>query len=123
MLYRRHENYTDHVKLPKPYAPTFYFTDTKSNRKAMNRNWSNQKANPALKTKAGIRSKELHRYLKGLYMAPFLLQNDILRCLACASSAWVISLPAQMSRMISRRCNWAISKIKSPFLQLNLQQN
>ena len=24
-----------------------------SNRKAMNRNWSNQKANPALKTKAG----------------------------------------------------------------------
>ena len=27
--------------------------DTKSNRKAMNRNWSNQKANPALKTKAG----------------------------------------------------------------------
>ena len=27
--------------------------DQKSNRKAMNRNWSNQKANPALKTKAG----------------------------------------------------------------------
>ena len=25
----------------------------KSNRKAMNRNWSNQKANPSLKTKAG----------------------------------------------------------------------
>ena len=25
----------------------------KSNRKAMERNWSNQKANPALKTKAG----------------------------------------------------------------------
>ena len=25
----------------------------KSNRKTMNRNWSNQKANPALKTKAG----------------------------------------------------------------------
>ena len=25
----------------------------KSNRKAMNRNWCNQKANPALKTKAG----------------------------------------------------------------------
>ena len=25
----------------------------KSNRKAMNRNWSNQMANPALKTKAG----------------------------------------------------------------------
>ena len=24
-----------------------------SNRKAMNRNWSNQKANPALKTKVG----------------------------------------------------------------------
>ena len=24
-----------------------------SNRKAMNRNWSNQKANPALKTKTG----------------------------------------------------------------------
>ena len=29
------------------------FNDNKSNRKAMNRNWSNQKANPALKTKAG----------------------------------------------------------------------
>ena len=28
-------------------------SDFKSNRKAMNRNWSNQKANPALKTKAG----------------------------------------------------------------------
>ena len=27
--------------------------DDKSNRKAMNRNWSNQKSNPALKTKAG----------------------------------------------------------------------
>ena len=26
---------------------------SKSNRKAMNRNWSNQKANPALKTKTG----------------------------------------------------------------------
>ena len=26
---------------------------SESNRKAMNRNWSNQKANPALKTKAG----------------------------------------------------------------------
>ena len=26
---------------------------SKSNRKAMNRNWCNQKANPALKTKAG----------------------------------------------------------------------
>ena len=37
----------------------FRYTDStipllpKSNRKAMNRNWSNQKANPALKTKAG----------------------------------------------------------------------
>ena len=37
----------------------FRYTDTiipllpKSKRKAMNRNWSNQKANPALKTKAG----------------------------------------------------------------------
>ena len=29
------------------------FTWDRSNRKAMNRNWSNQKANPALKTKAG----------------------------------------------------------------------
>ena len=27
--------------------------DNKSNRKAMNRNWSNQKANPVLKTKTG----------------------------------------------------------------------
>ena len=30
-----------------------YVYSCKSNRKAMNRNWSNQKANPALKTKAG----------------------------------------------------------------------
>ena len=29
------------------------FNVHKSNRKAMNRNWSNQKANPALKTKTG----------------------------------------------------------------------
>ena len=35
--------------------PTMYWLHRlhKSNRKAMNRNWSNQKANPALKTKAG----------------------------------------------------------------------
>ena len=34
----------------------YYFRDfsvLKSNRKAMNRNWSNQKANPAFKTKTG----------------------------------------------------------------------
>ena len=30
----------------------FFLNRDKSNRKAMNRNWSNQKANPALKTKA-----------------------------------------------------------------------
>ena len=30
-----------------------YKIEEKSNRKAMNRNWSNQKANPALKTKTG----------------------------------------------------------------------
>ena len=29
------------------------FSHCRSNRKAMNRNWCNQKANPALKTKAG----------------------------------------------------------------------
>ena len=32
---------------------SFLCTILKSNRNAMNRNWSNQKANPALKTKAG----------------------------------------------------------------------
>ena len=31
------------------------FILVKSNRKAMNRNWSNQKANPALKSKAGYK--------------------------------------------------------------------
>ena len=31
----------------------FYLDIIKSNRKAMNRNWSNQKANHALKTKSG----------------------------------------------------------------------
>ena len=36
-------------KTIKELNETFY----KSNRKAMNRNWSNQKANPDLKTKAG----------------------------------------------------------------------
>ena len=30
-----------------------YFSHYKSKRKAMNRNWCNQKANPALNTKAG----------------------------------------------------------------------
>ena len=33
--------------------PSISINHTKSNRKAMNRNWSNQKANPALKTKVG----------------------------------------------------------------------
>ena len=31
----------------------------KSNRKAMNRNWGNQKTNPALKTKTGNKNKLL----------------------------------------------------------------
>ena len=35
-----------------PYKTYDYFVN-RSNRKAMNRNWSNQKANPALKTKTG----------------------------------------------------------------------
>ena len=35
------------------YVLTLYVLPSKSNRKAMNRNWSNQKANPSLKTKAG----------------------------------------------------------------------
>ena len=33
--------------------PDGFRRENKSNRKAMNRNWSNQKANPALKTKTG----------------------------------------------------------------------
>ena len=32
---------------------TIHLSSSKSNRKAMNRNWSNQKSNPTLKTKAG----------------------------------------------------------------------
>ena len=32
-----------------------FFQMNESNRKAMNRNWSNQKANPALKTKTGYK--------------------------------------------------------------------
>ena len=36
-----------------PYGKNGGVLYYKSNRKAMNRNWSNQKANPALKTKAG----------------------------------------------------------------------
>ena len=38
----------DQCNLDFEYSKTY-----KSNRKAMNRNWSNQKSNPALKTKAG----------------------------------------------------------------------
>ena len=37
----------------------FYINISKSNRKAMNRNWSNQKGNPALKTK-----REIIKYCK-----------------------------------------------------------
>ena len=44
LIKRFYENY---------YWDYFLFGFTKSNRKAMNRNWSNQKANPALKTKTG----------------------------------------------------------------------
>ena len=59
--YRRHFELIEncHVSLktlmqqgicnPEFYGDLVY----KSNRKAMNRNWNNQKANPALKTKAG----------------------------------------------------------------------
>ena len=35
------------------FRPGISKNHTKSNRKAMKRNWSNQKANPALKTKTG----------------------------------------------------------------------
>ena len=35
------------------YSPNVMVISDESNRTAMNRNWSNQKANPALKTKAG----------------------------------------------------------------------
>ena len=44
----------------QPFSARFAFAkpasdwiEKKSNRKAMNRNWSNQKSNPAIKTKAG----------------------------------------------------------------------
>ena len=40
------------------YLTTFYYGN-KSNRKAMNRNWSDQKANPALKAK-----REINKYYK-----------------------------------------------------------
>ena len=41
-------------RLPTMYwLPKLHKRPYKSNRKAMNRNWINQKANPALKTKAG----------------------------------------------------------------------
>ena len=40
-------------KFVKKLTPSSVFSVVESNRKAMNRNWSNQKANPALKTKAG----------------------------------------------------------------------
>ena len=39
--------------LPYKFAVNVKERQDKSNRKAMNRNWSNQKVNPALKTKAG----------------------------------------------------------------------
>ena len=42
------------LDIPTSLNRTNYFNFVfESNRKAMNRNWSNQKANPALKTKAG----------------------------------------------------------------------
>ena len=47
---REAQKYTVQQINAKP--PTHEISDN-SNRKAMNRNWSNQKANPALKTKAG----------------------------------------------------------------------
>ena len=40
----------DKAKMEVPICSSFH---DKSNRKAMNRNWGNQKANPAPKTKAG----------------------------------------------------------------------
>ena len=35
------------------YRTLYELRNEKSNRKAMNRNWSNQKSNPSLKTKTG----------------------------------------------------------------------
>ena len=39
--------------MAKSYTSQSYMNGNRSKRKAMNRNWSNQKANPALNTKAG----------------------------------------------------------------------
>ena len=58
LIYRRNNNCLDatnnlkvhYVKLKEAVDR---YDNVKSNRKAMNRNWSNQKANPALKTKTG----------------------------------------------------------------------
>ena len=36
------------------YETSWGLSEYENNRKAMNRNWSNQKENPALKTKAGF---------------------------------------------------------------------
>ena len=47
---RDHGNTEDPIKRINSYMEKVM---SKRNRKAMNRNWSNQKANPALKTKAG----------------------------------------------------------------------
>ena len=54
-----HKKFAVVVKERQYRLPTMYWLPKlqkrpyKSNRKAMNRNWSNQKANPALKTKTG----------------------------------------------------------------------
>ena len=44
-----------HSKVFFLFCDTIFVIGNKSNRKAMNRTWSNQKANPALKTKTGNR--------------------------------------------------------------------
>ena len=58
-------NVIDILMLAIMTVVTISFKHVKSNRKAMNRNWSNQKANPALKTKALLKpEREINKYYK-----------------------------------------------------------
>ena len=48
-----HSNFMITIMCMLPEMPRLPVKVIKINRKAMNRNWSNQKANPTLKTKTG----------------------------------------------------------------------
>ena len=95
----------------------FYRLKKKSNRKATNRNWSNQKANTALKTKAGNKYDDM-------------MTDDIVQTGLCnyrhalQSSEFELKLPRDRQHALEREhLKYRLANVEQVNQQLNLATN